>query len=337
MKKKLVLVIFISLFSCKKHDSDRNFKEVKDISKYSQTDFVVALEQEIPLSKNVIYASSLLYAWNYLDSKHSISIIDNNVDELNLLNSSNSFKNSLNKDEVNYETNYDNNEISIKAFFNKSLPFTHKLERFPEPLLFNKTKVENFGFYGSDSEMSSIAAILYFKNDDEFILKLNTKDLVHEIIIIKTQNQSLKKLKDYISEINTKSEIGIEESKNENTNWKYNFLYEDVLKIPIVNFNIEKEYKNLVGSKLLVENENAEIANVFQRTAFILDEKGAEIESEGLTTTTTSEEAIMDEESKPKPKNFILDKPFVILLKRKDSKNPYFVCLINNTELMTRK
>ena len=71
----------------------------------------------------------------------------------------------------------------------------------------------------------------------------------------------------------------------------------------------------------------------WQRTAFILDESGAEIESEAEAAT----EAIEEEYEKPKPKKMIFDKPFLILLKRTDAKNPYFGLWITNTELMMKE
>jgi hypothetical protein len=40
---------------------------------------------------------------------------------------------------------------------------------------------------------------------------------------------------------------------------------------------------------------------------------------------------------KPKPKKMIFDKPFLILLKRTDAKNPYFGLWATNTELMTKE
>jgi len=45
----------------------------------------------------------------------------------------------------------------------------------------------------------------------------------------------------------------------------------------------------------------------------------------------------IEEIEKPKPKKMIFDKPFLILLKRKDAKNPYFGLWNTNTELMIKE
>lgn len=46
----------------------------------------------------------------------------------------------------------------------------------------------------------------------------------------------------------------------------------------------------------------------------------------------------MDEEyEKPRPKKLIFDQPFFVLLKRTNSKNPYFAMWVANAELMIRE
>ncbi len=48
-------------------------------------------------------------------------------------------------------------------------------------------------------------------------------------------------------------------------------------------------------------------------------------------------EAIEEDIELPKPKKMVFDKPFLILLKRTDAKNPYFGLWTMNTELMIRE
>ncbi len=43
---------------------------------------------------------------------------------------------------------------------------------------------------------------------------------------------------------------------------------------------------------------------------------------------------IPETKEKPRPKKLFFDKPFVIVLKRNDSKMPYFISWIKNAELM---
>jgi len=76
-----------------------------------------------------------------------------------------------------------------------------------------------------------------------------------------------------------------------------------------LNFNIETNYSTLEGNRFNSYKQNFQIERVWQRTAFILDESGAEIESEAEI-----EVAVEEEYEKQKPKKMVFDKPFLILL-----------------------
>lgn len=135
-------------------------------------------------------------------------------------------------------------------------------------------------------------------------------------------------------EIERLTEIGKKEIKNNKINWKYYYKEEDQLIIPKFNFNIETNFDSLEGNKFSSQNENYNIERAYQRTAFKLDESGAIIESEAEIEVAVEE---IEEIEKPKPKKMIFDKPFLILLKRTDAKNPYFGLWTTNTELMIKE
>jgi hypothetical protein len=141
-----------------------------------------------------------------------------------------------------------------------------------------------------------------------------------------------------MAEMNAKieklTEIGKKERKNEKTKWKYEYNVEDVVIIPKFNFNIETSYSNLEGNRFSSNKQYFQIEQAWQRTAFILDESGAEIESEAEIAVA---EEIEEEYEKPKPKKMIFDKSFLILLKRTDAKNPYFGLWTTNAELMIKE
>jgi len=74
------------------------------------------------------------------------------------------------------------------------------------------------------------------------------------------------------------------------------------------------------------------IASMFENIKFDMDHKGARVENEGVIATPTA----MPSTQRPKVKRFILDKPFWVVMKRKNSRNPYFVLGVKNTELMEK-
>jgi hypothetical protein len=329
----ILTLILITFFSCK---NDKDFPELKNLSEFKNTQFIPTLEHKISNDKNSIYCATLLFAWEEIRKQvNSPLTISDNYFDLKLLNQSTSFENVLKNNEYKVSGEVDGDLISARAEFNKSLPFEIKLQSFNNKLTFDGLKVSSFGVYGYDSyEQLKIVKIIYYKNDNNFIVKLLPKDKEHEIILFKT-DQSFNSIAEMTSEIEKLTEIGKTEKKNEKINWKYYYNEEDVVIIPKFNFNIETNYTTLEGNKFKSNEQNFQIERAWQRTAFILDESGAEIESEAEIAVAVEE--VEEEYEKPKPKKMIFDKPFLILLKRTDAKNPYFGLWTTNTELMNKE
>jgi len=345
----LTIIILITIFSCKnenKTDENENvssgkeiieskFPEAKKLSEYKNTQFIPTLEHKISKDKNSVYSATLLFAWDEIRKQiNSPFTISEEYSDLKLLNNSTSFKNVLKDGEYKVSGEVEGDLIKARAEFNKSLPFELKLQSFKNKLTFDGQKVSSFGVYGYDSyEQLKIVKIIYYKNDNNFIIKLLPKDKEHEIILF-TTDQNFNSIAEMSTEIEKLTEIGKTEKKNEKINWKYYYSAEDIVIIPKFNFNIETNYTKLEGNRFSSSKQNFQIESVWQRTAFILDESGAEIESEAGIEVAVEE--MEDEYEKPKPKKMIFDKPFLILLKRTDAKNPYFGLWTTNTELMTK-
>ncbi len=333
MKYFLYIIVLTSLFSCK---SDKKITEVKKLSDYKNTQFIPTLENKISNDKNSIYCATLLFAWDEIRKEiNSPLTISSKYTELNLLNSSTSFSDVLKNNEYESSIEIDENLIIAKAEFSKSLPFDFKLQSYTNKLVFDNQKVTSFGVNGYDDyEKLKTVKIIYYKNDNNFIIKLLPKEREHEIILFKT-SESFNSIAEMTTEIKKLTEIGISEIKNDKINWKYYINEEDELIIPKFNFNIETNYTSLEGNNFNAEKQNYIIERALQRTAFKLDESGAIIESEAEIEVAAVEE--IEEIEKPKPKKMIFDKPFLILLKRKDAKNPYFGLWTTNTELMIKE
>ena len=329
----ILTIILTTLFSCK---NDRKFLEGKKLSEYKNTQFIPTLEHKISNDKNSVYCATLLFAWGEIKKQiNSPLTISDEYFDLKLLNKATSFENVLKSNEYNVSGEIDGDLISARAEFKKSLPFELKLQSFKNKLTFDGQKVSSFGVNGyNSSEQLEIVKIIYYKNDNNFIIKLLPKDKEHEIILFKT-DKSFNSIAKMTCEIEKMTEIGNIEKKNEKISWKYYYNEEDIVIIPKFNFNIETNYKSLEGNKFNSNKQNFEIERAWQRTAFILDESGAEIESEAEIAVAC--EAIEEEYEKPKPKKMIFDKSFLILLKRTDTKNPYFGLWTTNTELMIKE
>ncbi len=327
----LTLIILTSLLSCKE---ERKFPEVKNLSEYKQSEFLPTLEHKLPENKNSIYCVTLLYAWDEIRKIINSPLhIDDSLNDLTLLNNSKSYAGVLKQDEYSASGEVNGDLITARAEFKKSLPFEIKLSRFTNELLFDKIKVASFGIFGMEEENTKTIEILYYHDDNNFIIKLLPKDKEHEIILNKSETK-FKTMAEMIADIQKKIKIGKAEKQNEKLGWKYYLANNDQVVIPKFTFNIETNYSTLEGNKFHSDSIEFIIETAWQRTAFILDESGAEIESESVIIADATS---IEEEINPQPKIMKFDKPFFLMLKRTDSIQPYFGLWLTNTELMTKE
>ncbi|WP_018342211.1 hypothetical protein [Cytophaga aurantiaca] len=335
MKKHISIVSLIlflfTIWSC----NNREFAEVKKLSEYKKTSFLPTLEHSINSDTNAVYCVTLLYAWDEVRKliNHPF-IINPDFYDLQTLNNSKSFLNVLQNNEYEASGEVDGFSIKTRAEFTKSLPFEFKLQSFTNKLIFNKQKVASFGMIGNNEDLTPIIKIVYYKNDANFIIKLLPKDKEHEILLFQS-DKKFHSLKEMHAEIQRLTVLGNKERLSNKTQWKYYFSEEDELIIPKFNFNIETNYKTLEGKSFQASTQTYSIDKVWQRTAFMLDEAGAEIESEAVIEVAA--DGPDENTEKPKPKKMIFNRSFLTLLKRTDAPYPYFALWTTNAELMVKE
>lgn len=319
-KTTYILALFILISSCKTNlENESIFPEVKNVTELKNTDFVPTLESSFEIKNNIIYGATIPYAWNEIRNKIGTTLTDFSNKQLEEINDTKSYINVLKNNE--YETSVEvyEKEIIAKAYFRKSLPFEEPLTRFDKSLTFGNSNVKSFGFWNS----CSFAKINYFNDENDFSISLFPKNKEHEIILI-LQKENKSDFKQYFQRYNQQREL----AKNQ----RIFFNEDDKVEIPIIEFNLEKMFKKIVGSTFKANNEEFKMFEAYQRNAFILNENGVEIESEAEMSADAAEET-----ERPKPKMMIFNKPFVVLLKRKDAKNPYFGVYITNDELLKKE
>lgn len=327
--KPLSIILLIStlatIWGCKE---DRKFPEPTNLSEFKKTEFLPTLEHQLSKDKNSIYAATLLFAWEEIRKNIEQPLnINKSFTDLTLLQNSKSFMNSLHPGEFSASGEVNGNVVRASAVFSKSLPFELNLNSFSKQLTFEGKKVASFGQVGHDYQTSGIIQILYYKDDDNFIIKLSPKDKEHEIILFKSDN-TFKSMSEILPFIINKIEVGKKERVSKKSAYLLND--EDEVVIPKFKFNIDHNYTTIEGNTFSSANQEYTIETIYQRTAFILDESGAEVESESEVAL----EELEENGSKPVPKKMIFDKPFFLMLKRTDAKNPYFALWVNNAELM---
>jgi hypothetical protein len=315
-----------------------DFLKAKKLAFYKHTEFLPTMENEITDVKNSIYCVTLLYAWNEIRNVLAKPIvIDKKYKDLTLLHQSTSYQNVLDKGEYQTEIIFGSNFIVGKAKLKQSMPFIEELKG-DETIFFNqKEGVKAFGCYGSNYSQSKVVTLAYYKSDKDCVVKFNFKKEDYEMILVKTDTKfnSIEALNTYLQQ---KIVQGEKEKKTAINSWKYTLNEEDYVKVPKFNFNIEYDFESIVGNRFLAKKRNWIISKAWQQNGFRLNENGMKLESEAKVVIFESiAEPYPDNKKKALPKKHIVfDKPFYLLLKKKNSKNPYFVMRIVNNELMER-
>jgi hypothetical protein len=312
-------------------DNRSRFLEVKNISFFPNTVFLPTLENEISKEKNAIYSASLLFAWDEVKKEVGLPIIiDASFNDLKLLNDSASHLGVLKGNGFTTKIKREGANILAEASFSKSLSFKEKMISFKNSLTFDKENIASFGLKTFDKNIASIISVLSYQDNENFILKLETKDSKHEILLYKSSTTIFSNLGEVIGKMNDKIESSKNEINKENS-WRYSFLESDQLIIPKFNFNIECNFKNIEGKFFNAKGMEFGIQTAYQNISFLFDEKGAEVKSYSFFEVKSVKP------ERKNPKNMRLDKPFLLVLKCVDSKNPYFAMWVGNTELMLKE
>lgn len=97
------------------------------------------------------------------------------------------------------------------------------------------------------------------------------------------------------------------------------------LRVPVLNFDILRQYSELCGHPIRTADKRFDGTSIFfaaQSIRFRLDETGAVLKSEAIMYAGLT------------PRTLVFDKPFLILLKRRDAEKPYFGLWVANAELL---
>ncbi len=297
---------------------------------------------------NYVWGGAMNLAWNELNEnilKEKLRL--NTVDSVALemvekLNDAPFSKNDLDEesyyvkagygqktvDEINRELkkkfpskSFSNLKINLKpkdiisyAYFLKEVKYETMFEK--GKVLFNGKKVK--GFFADNEKQRKNVKIIKYENDNKFIIKIKLKDKSDELILAKGYDMT------------NPQKVVLEINKN-NQKHLSTIGESDSFKAPKLHLDYRRDYVELIRKYLSNKGfEKYFIAQMFENIKFDMDEKGARVENEAVIVASKSLTILED------PKNFILDKPYWVIMKRTDSQNPYFILGVNNVELMKR-
>lgn len=206
-------------------------------------------------------------------------------------------------------------DIISYAYFLKEVEYLTMFEK--KDVSFEGQNVK--GFYAKNESQRKNLKILKYESDDRFIASLQLRDESDQLILAK--GYDMDDPQNVVNEIIGNSGIGF-----------INIGEHDRFEAPELHLDYHRDYVELIGRFLANSGfESYFIGQMFENIKFDMDEKGARVENEAVIVLPKSVSIQQD-----KPKNLIFDKPYWVVMKRKDSKNPYFILGIRNAELMKK-
>ncbi len=183
-------------------------------------------------------------------------------------------------------------------------------------IVFDHQRVHTFELNSEADNYSEFARnirVMDYKDENDFIIKIILNDA--ELVLAKLNKRH--SLEQTYLDVN-------ERMGQNNRGSLVTFL--DSLKIPVIAFDLSKEFKELCDRRFLNDQcGDVQLDIVKQRIGFSLDEKGVKMSSDAV------EEIFGRSERQLK-----FNQPFLIILKKIDSSVPILVTWISNTEFMTK-
>lgn len=219
----------------------------------------------------------------------------------------------------------------LRAGVKFSIPFFENDERF----LFSSSAggpsaVVAFGIRPKDADaydgLRTQIAVLFVEHDyksrkrdpGEFILDPYRSSLPHQLLLARVKRQPT--LSAMLANVQRKMAAMPENS------YTSSFHSNDTLLVPNMNWRIEHHFTELEGTDKRFLNSTLQglyLDTAVQWIRFRMDRSGAELESEAKI-----------EMKNGYPRAFHFDRPFLIIMKKRDAKQPFFVMWVDNAELL---
>jgi hypothetical protein len=199
--------------------------------------------------------------------------------------------------------------ISYTYLF-RELPFQRAFDRMRRAHQFNGRPVESFGIFQllpedkSEAKMAEQVLVYDFRGEDDFIIELKTQSKSDRLILAKIPASPT--LAETVKAVQSRLAPGAPHPMQQHAD----------LFIPVIDFDVLRNYKELTGKGSLLEM-------ALQQIRFKLTERGAVLRSEAAIVAKAMS-----------LRNLVFDKPFLVMLQRTDVSQPYFALWVANAELL---
>lgn len=337
------ILISCSLFNQKPDDNVKNISS-KDLK---ETAVILHSQEVIRGNKNYIYCATFELAWNEAIAKLNDGkkiILDKQSKLADLLNKQTFKKSDIDQNDVyvnsgllekgiidiinkDLQNKFQNpilcessqntkNRFLIYSYLEKNMKFEPSFEG-NHKIKFKNSTVKAFGFKDNSGNKDMRKNVTHYFNHNE---------PSYQIITIKTDKGNEELILSDIPLDRTlldtyNSTIAIMKNSD-----KYDIDSEGTLLIPKIAFNVSHDAKEIIGLKIVNNKYNWQIEESNQITQFIVNEHGVKLKSRVKISFAKGGAS----------RHIIFDKPFMLILKQKNSDKPYFMLWIDNEELLQK-
>lgn len=225
---------------------------------------------------------------------------------------------------INWESNEDKYLFYSMIF--REFKFKKEFKKQENGKFKQYNNVKYFGTYAKNSKdeekIKEQIDILYYNNDEDFAVSINTKDGDKLIINKKPNGENFKEI--YENILNNKKEY-------EKNGGSIKLEKEDEFKMPNIEFFTLNEYSELKNNIVEFEEKDSfKIEKVIQGIEFSLNEKGGKVKSESAIIGV-----VMGAIENEKPKKLYIDDTFAIFIQREDNM-PYFALKADDISLLQK-
>ena len=205
-----------------------------------------------------------------------------------------------------------NDMLIIYAMLKKDFEFMRKFDKLGKSYFGENQEAEYFGISPESNKLLSDGVkVLFYNSENDYAVKLVTKDKDEVFLYRNDSNKPFKLL--YADML--KKNLLYQDAKE--------FSKVDELKVPNLSFFEEKSFDELCGKRIM--GTNYVINQALETIKFSMDNKGVDLKSEAAMTVMT-----MSAQPDISPRLFYFDDTFVVFLKEKDKKNPYFALRVHD-------
>ena len=207
-----------------------------------------------------------------------------------------------------------NDKYFIYAMLKKDFEFVNEFNKLGKSVFGEDDTAEYFGIdKKSDNDLCKGVRVLFYNSHKDYAVALKTKDNEDVYLYKNGANKSF----NYLYADMLKKEKAFKGEKE--------FRDIDELKVPNIKFFVEKSFDELAGKRIM--GTNLVIDKAMETVKFNMNNKGVELKSEAAMDIMRCS---LPDPDKAVPRMFFYDDTFVIFLKEKKAKNPYFALRVND-------